>query len=81
MAAASPQPLKLSMPPLTTVTCAVRLIDAREKCRDDLAKLGEDLPGDRTNFDQGMRSHAQKQCLVRLAGAVDADVRLRCGRE
>ena len=63
-------------------SAALRLIDAREKRGDDLAQLRQHRVGGmaRTSSER-MRAHAQQQRFVRLARAVEPDVRLRRRRQ
>src|SRR4029453_4391960 len=64
---------------LAPAPAAIRLIDPHEKRRKYLAKLRQHLIGAAADLDQRMRSHTQEQRFEALAGAVDAEVRLRCG--
>ena len=58
-----------------------RLIEPREKRGDDVAKLGEHLLRAALHFLERVREHAEQQGLERLAGAEEADVRGRRGRQ
>ena len=62
-------------------TAAIRLVDAREERGDHLPQLDEHLAGARTDLGERARAHPQEQRLEGLAGAVDADVRLRRRRQ
>ena len=56
-------------------------VDPLQERRDDLAQLGEHEVGVGLGLGQRVGSHPQQQRLVGLAGAVDADVGQRGGRE
>ncbi len=60
---------------------AVVEVDALEERRDHLAQLAQHEVGVGAGLGQRMGPHAQQQLLVALAGAVDADVRERRGRQ
>ena len=55
---------------------ALGLIHAREKRRDDFSELGQHQLRVRPSLGEWMRSHAQQERFVRLAGAEDADIGL-----
>ena len=57
----------------------LREVDALQERRHDLAEFGEHEIGVGASLGQRVGPHAQKQCLIRLPGAVDADVRQRGG--
>ena len=54
---------------LDPAPAAIRLVDAREKGRNDLPQLGEHHLGVRLNFFERMREHPQQQCLEGLTGS------------
>ena len=58
-----------------------RLIDPPQERRDHLPELLEHRAGHFAAFSQRVRPHPEQQRLVRLSGAVDADVRARSGRQ
>jgi hypothetical protein len=56
---------------------AVRDVDALEEGGNHLAKFGQHQVGDGARLGEGVRAEAKQQRLVRLSGAVEADVRER----